>query len=292
MTAAALVSLAGATLIVLALIAVGMRLLRGVALGRSRPGAGVGMDVVARVPLGPRQGLAAVRIAGRLVVVSVGEGGVHRVAELDGDELPETTAGPARERARTVVPFRRLAGALRGGLSLALAAALLLGGPASSSAQTARAATSVARGDSVTTTMHALERALPQMQLQVGDKSDGLHLSGTVGTVLVIGLLTLLPTLLLMMTSFTRILVVLHLLRQAMGTQTAPPAQLDRRAGAAAHGFRDGPHTAAGQSAGRRALAGRPYGRSTDDVDGRRPHAGLHVPAGPGIGPGHVREHE
>jgi flagellar biosynthesis protein FliP len=47
-----------------------------------------------------------------------------------------------------------------------------------------------------------------------------------VGVVVVMGLLTLLPTLVLMMTSFTRILIVLHFLRQALGTQTAPPSQL------------------------------------------------------------------
>ena len=40
------------------------------------------------------------------------------------------------------------------------------------------------------------------------------------------GLLTLLPTAILMMTGFTRIFIVLHFLRQAMGTQSAPPAQL------------------------------------------------------------------
>ncbi len=40
------------------------------------------------------------------------------------------------------------------------------------------------------------------------------------------GLLTLLPMLLLMMTGFTRILIVLNFLRQALGTQSAPPTQL------------------------------------------------------------------
>ena len=55
---------------------------------------------------------------------------------------------------------------------------------------------------------------------------DGLHLSGTVGVVVMMGLLTLLPTLLLMMTGFTRILIVLNFLRQAIGTQSAPPNQL------------------------------------------------------------------
>ncbi|RZA25699.1 MAG: flagellar biosynthesis protein FliP, partial [Proteobacteria bacterium] len=38
--------------------------------------------------------------------------------------------------------------------------------------------------------------------------------------------LTFLPAALLMMTSFTRIIIVLSLLRQALGTQTAPPNQV------------------------------------------------------------------
>jgi flagellar biosynthetic protein FliP len=51
-------------------------------------------------------------------------------------------------------------------------------------------------------------------------------LSGTVGIVVMMGLLTLLPTLLLLMTGFTRILIVLGFLRQALGTQSAPPAHM------------------------------------------------------------------
>ncbi len=73
----------------------------------------------------------------------------------------------------------------------------------------------------------AVMRVMPQMDVQLGDARDGgLRLNGTVGIVVMMGLLTLLPTLLLMMTGFTRILIVLHFLKQAMGTQSAPPAQL------------------------------------------------------------------
>lgn len=73
----------------------------------------------------------------------------------------------------------------------------------------------------------AIMRMLPQMDVQLGnEKEGGLRLNGTVGIVVMMGLLTLLPTLLLMMTGFTRILIVLHFLKQAMGTQSAPPAQL------------------------------------------------------------------
>jgi flagellar biosynthetic protein FliP len=73
----------------------------------------------------------------------------------------------------------------------------------------------------------ALAKMLPQMDLKMGDAQDGgLRLSGTVGIVVMMGLLTLLPTLVLMMTGFTRILIVLQFLKQAMGTQSAPPGQL------------------------------------------------------------------
>ncbi|MDM7914796.1 MAG: flagellar type III secretion system pore protein FliP [Candidatus Eisenbacteria bacterium] len=53
-----------------------------------------------------------------------------------------------------------------------------------------------------------------------------LHLSGAVGLVVLIGAMTLLPALFLLMTSFTRILIVLHFLRPALGTQTTPPGQI------------------------------------------------------------------
>lgn len=72
----------------------------------------------------------------------------------------------------------------------------------------------------------ALSKIVPKMDVQFGDGEGGLRLNGTVGIVVMMGLLTLLPMLLLMMTGFTRILIVLHFLKQAMGTQSAPPAQL------------------------------------------------------------------
>ena len=73
-----------------------------------------------------------------------------------------------------------------------------------------------------------LAKLAPQMELKVGGpgQSEGLRMSGTVGVVIMMGLLSLLPVLLLMMTGFTRILVVLHFLKQALGTQSAPPGQL------------------------------------------------------------------
>lgn len=48
----------------------------------------------------------------------------------------------------------------------------------------------------------------------------------SIQTLLLLTGLTFLPALMLMMTSFTRIIIVLSLLRHALGTQTAPPNQV------------------------------------------------------------------
>ncbi len=51
-------------------------------------------------------------------------------------------------------------------------------------------------------------------------------LSGSIRILLVLTILTLAPSILIMLTSFTRIIIVLHFLRSAIGTQTAPPNQV------------------------------------------------------------------
>lgn len=67
----------------------------------------------------------------------------------------------------------------------------------------------------------AIERALGDRQ--AGDDSP---LSLSLQLLVVMGLLTILPALVLMMTSFLRILVVLAILRQALGLQGSPPGQV------------------------------------------------------------------
>ena len=54
----------------------------------------------------------------------------------------------------------------------------------------------------------------------------GTQWSLSIQTLLLLTSLSFLPALLLMMTSFTRIIIVLSLLRHALGTQTAPPNQV------------------------------------------------------------------
>jgi len=54
----------------------------------------------------------------------------------------------------------------------------------------------------------------------------GTAYSLPIQTLILMTALTFIPAALLMMTSFTRIIIVLSLLRQALGTQTAPPNQV------------------------------------------------------------------
>jgi flagellar biosynthesis protein FliP len=67
----------------------------------------------------------------------------------------------------------------------------------------------------------ALDRAFGAM-----GGSDGPGMTLSLQLLLMMGLLTMLPALVLMMTSFTRILVVLSILRQALGLQQSPPNQV------------------------------------------------------------------
>src|SRR5690606_31746288 len=54
----------------------------------------------------------------------------------------------------------------------------------------------------------------------------GTTYSLTIQTLMLMTLLSFIPALVLMTTCFTRIVIVFSLLRQAMGTQTAPPNQV------------------------------------------------------------------
>lgn len=52
------------------------------------------------------------------------------------------------------------------------------------------------------------------------------QLSGNLKILIFLTIISLAPSILIMMTSFTRIIVVLHFLRTALGTQTSPPNQI------------------------------------------------------------------
>jgi flagellar biosynthetic protein FliP len=64
------------------------------------------------------------------------------------------------------------------------------------------------------------------LPLMVAQGAGGTSYSVPIQTLLFFTALSFLPAVLLMMTGFTRIVIVLSLLRQAIGTQSAPPNQV------------------------------------------------------------------
>ena len=67
---------------------------------------------------------------------------------------------------------------------------------------------------------------LPGGWSQLGDLTTPERLSSTLQVMLLLTVVSLAPAILLMTTSFVRVIVVLGLLRQALGTQQLPPSQV------------------------------------------------------------------
>ena len=65
-----------------------------------------------------------------------------------------------------------------------------------------------------------------QLPLLIGSSQGSTNYSVPIQTLLFFTALSFLPAVLLMMTGFTRIVIVLSLMRQALGTQSAPPNQV------------------------------------------------------------------
>ena len=145
-----------------------------------------------------------------------------------------TPAGPSLFRVpaaiapRAVFPWSRLLLMALAVLALAMIAlpAFAQGVPASAAPTVAAAApTPPAPGAG-----DAIDRALGQLGgAQASAASNGAGkapLSLSLQVLIIMGLLSVLPGILLMMTSFTRIIIVLSILRQALGLQQTPPNQV------------------------------------------------------------------
>jgi flagellar biosynthetic protein FliP len=74
----------------------------------------------------------------------------------------------------------------------------------------------------------AQQRALPmpKLSVEVGKATKPDDVSVTLQILFLMTILSLAPALLILTTAFTRIIVVLHFLKQAMGTPQMPPAQV------------------------------------------------------------------
>jgi len=74
--------------------------------------------------------------------------------------------------------------------------------------------------------MAAAQTVLPKVTLGFGQASSPTDVGVTLQILVLMTVLSLAPSILVLMTSFTRIIVILHFLRQAIGTQQMPPNQL------------------------------------------------------------------
>ena len=68
--------------------------------------------------------------------------------------------------------------------------------------------------------------SLPSIQLGMDDVEDPEKVSSALQILFLLTILTLAPSILILTTSFARIIIVLSFLRQAMGTQQTPPTQV------------------------------------------------------------------
>jgi flagellar biosynthetic protein FliP len=73
---------------------------------------------------------------------------------------------------------------------------------------------------------HAQGVTLPNIQLGFKSTQNPTEVVNTIKIIMILTVLTLAPAILIMMTSFTRLIVVFSFLRQAIGTQQMPPNQL------------------------------------------------------------------
>jgi flagellar biosynthetic protein FliP len=67
---------------------------------------------------------------------------------------------------------------------------------------------------------------LPKVSVEVGKATKPDEVATTLQILFIMTILSLAPAILILTTAFTRIIVVFHFLKQAMGTQQVPPAQI------------------------------------------------------------------
>lgn len=66
----------------------------------------------------------------------------------------------------------------------------------------------------------------PAINISIGESGEPVKVATSIKILLLLTVLSLAPSIFISLTSFVRIIVVFHFLRQAMGTQTMPPNQV------------------------------------------------------------------
>ncbi|RMG60640.1 MAG: flagellar biosynthetic protein FliP [Deltaproteobacteria bacterium] len=150
------------------------------------------LEVVHYHPFGQKKGVALVRLLGEYLVLGVTEQQISLLTKVEASRVEEVLSLPEEKVTSGKKSFRAV---LRGLLALLFAFVILAPG-----------------------TSHAAGK---------GIFSDGiLGFSSPLELLVIFTLLSILPAILVMCTSFTRLVVVFSFLRQAMGTPQVPPSQV------------------------------------------------------------------
>ncbi|MCZ6728383.1 MAG: flagellar biosynthetic protein FliP, partial [SAR324 cluster bacterium] len=70
------------------------------------------------------------------------------------------------------------------------------------------------------------QTAIPGINISLGRSDSPQDVATSLQIIILLTILTLAPAILIMTTSFTRIIIVLAFIRQALGTQQTPPNQI------------------------------------------------------------------
>lgn len=108
----------------------------------------------------------------------------------------------------------------------AVASSASSAGQTNSSSGTGNSKTPISGTAKSSKTGNNLNGSLGPFQFSLNTDKNKEGLSSTLQILMVLTVISLAPSILIMMTSFTRIIVVLHFVRSALGTQTTPPNQV------------------------------------------------------------------
>ncbi len=182
-------------------------------IGGSSLGAGQGrrIQILESRALGMKQQLHLVEVDGQCLLIGASESGLQRLADLPS--RPEAEAGNRKsEHEASPAKSRRLLSVISACLGAAPMLLMLCGVFLASDASAQQSLAGSA--------------SAPTISISVDGATAPDQLSDTLKIVLILTAISIAPSILLMATCFTRILIVLALLRQAIGTATLPPNQV------------------------------------------------------------------
>ncbi|MBI5328544.1 MAG: flagellar type III secretion system pore protein FliP [Deltaproteobacteria bacterium] len=171
--------------------------------------------VITNVPLGPKKSIAVVNIAGKHMALGITENSITHLADIENIEGVEVVKKGDDDNERGRIRWSGLMGRIVK-MKYSSFKGMKFFPPIIFFSMFALFSPSVSFGAG-----EGLN--LPDVSLRIGGGND---LSGTIQILTLLTVLTILPAIILMMTSFTRFIIVFSLLRQALSLQQTPPNQV------------------------------------------------------------------